>query len=147
MWTLQAYLASSSYTETVVALSSCEELVVQSYPCLTVEEGCIAFQPNSWASPWVTRGPCVNRVDRSSWASTISMVLSSHSSNCYLERITNYQLQTSSGTVNIWEGHQPLSYLTNSYALKFSLKNKFWYVTVLGRTKARQLRSHWKILL
>ena len=31
--------------------------VLQCYPCLTVEDNCVAFQSNSWASLWAMRRP------------------------------------------------------------------------------------------
>ena len=43
--------------ERLLALPDARSFVLRSYPRLTVEEGHVAFQPNSWASPWVTRGP------------------------------------------------------------------------------------------
>ena len=57
MSTLQAYLANSSYTGTVVSPSWCKEFVLRCYPCLTVKVVHVAFQSNYWASLWVTRGP------------------------------------------------------------------------------------------
>ena len=45
-----------SYTGTVLGLSLLEKnYVLQCYPCLTVEDDCVAFQSNSWASLWAMR--------------------------------------------------------------------------------------------
>ena len=52
LWTLQVYLTRYGYTGMILSPSWRDEL---SYPCLTVKEGCVAFQSNS-ASLWVTCG-------------------------------------------------------------------------------------------
>ena len=50
----------------------CEELLLQCYPCLTVKEGHVASQSNSWASLLVKCGPYLISFQLSCSASTFS---------------------------------------------------------------------------
>ena len=61
MWTLEAYLASSTYTGTVVGPSRHEEICVTMLSMPDSQRARLAFQSNFWAPPWVTHGPYPTR--------------------------------------------------------------------------------------
>ena len=56
MWTLQAYLASSSYTGTVVGPSWHKELCAMMLSMPDSRRGLRSISVISWASPWVMHG-------------------------------------------------------------------------------------------